>query len=220
MNQRILVKYPTRARPELFFSTLAKYMDSAIYEHRYVVTLDADDRTMTAPAVMDRLRSIQGVELTVTLPKGKIAAINAGIPGEGWDILVLASDDHIPVTHGWDKVVMDDFNDTAPSGEPRMLWYKDIRNPGICFMPVMNRAAYAMTGYIYHPDYISLWCDNEQTDVMTANGVMLKVDRELWRNESPDWGGNIKRDRLYMTNNRLFARDKATYLRRKAAGFP
>ncbi len=220
MNKRIIVKYPTRSRPDLFFSTLQKYMDTAIYEHRYIITIDSDDRTMTAPAVLGRLNSIKGVELTVMAPGGKVAAINAAIPTGEWDILVLASDDHIPVAQGWDKAVMDDFADTAPNGEPRMLWYKDIRNPGICFMPVMNRAAYDLKGYIYHPAYVSLWCDNEQTDVMTASGVMLKVDRELWRNESPDWGGSIKRDRLYLTNNRLFNIDKATYLGRKAAGFP
>ncbi len=47
-----------------------------------------------------------------------------------------------------------------------------------------------------------------------------RMHRELWRNESPDWGGTIKQDRLYRTNNSLFNKDKATYLRRKRAGFP
>lgn len=215
---RILIKYPTRQRPALFLSTITKYMDMAVYQHRYVVTIDSNDRTMLA--ILDTLKAYPGVEIDITEPKGKVHAINSGIPLEGWDILVLASDDHIPVQKEWDIHLMHDFKDTAPNKEPRMLWYKDIRNPGICFMPVMNRAAYDLKGYIYHPDYQSLWCDNEQTEVMTANGVMLQVDRELWRNESPDWGGSVKRDNLYRANNSLFAKDKATYLRRKAAGFP
>jgi hypothetical protein len=220
MTHRILVKYPTRSRPDLFLSTLDKYMGTAIYAHRYVITIDQDDRSMNHPAMLARLATYPGLEVHIERPQGKVAAINANIPGNGWDILVLASDDHIPVLQGWDVAVVNDFKDTAPNGEPRMLWYKDIRDPGICFMPAINRAAYDLKGYIYHPDYRSLWCDNEQTEVMTNAGVMLQVDREVWRNESPDWGGSQKRDRLYLVNNRLFKIDKATYDRRKAAGFP
>lgn len=214
----ILVKYPTRQRPSLFLSTLVKYMDTAVYQHRYLITIDRNDRTMLP--LIDTLNKYPGVEVDIAEPRGKVAAINSGIPATGWDVLVLASDDHIPVQQGWDTQVVKDFKELAPNGEPRMLWYKDIRNPGICFMPVMNRAAYDLTGYIYHPDYVSLWCDNEQTEVMTANGVMLQVDRELWRNESPDWGGSQKRDSLYRMNNSLFRKDQSTFNRRKAAGFP
>lgn len=216
----ILVKYPTRSRPQLFLSTLAKYMDAACYQHTYLVTIDSDDRTMNTPTMLQTLAHHPGTTVQVIPPRGKVHAINAGVAEATWDIMVLASDDHIPVTQHWDLHVMADMRDTAPNGEPRMLWYKDIREPGICFMPIMNRAAFDTCGYIYHPDYVSLWCDNEQTDVMVAAGIMLKVDRELFRNESPDWGGTIKQDRLYRTNNSLFQKDKATYLRRKRAGFP
>jgi hypothetical protein len=217
---KILVKYPTRSRPTLFLSTLAKYMREATWQHTYLVTIDSDDRTMNNPAMLTTLAQYPGVEVQVIKPAGKVHAINSGVAEAAWDYLVLASDDHIPVAKQWDTWMLQDFRDTAPNGEPRMLWYTDIRKPGICFMPVMNRAAFDITGYIYHPDYTSLWCDNEQTEVMVAAGIMLQVDRELWRNESPDWGGNIKQDRLYRINNSLFRKDQQTYLRRKRAGFP
>lgn len=222
---RIILKYPTRSRPDLFRQTFARYMEACDPSHvSPIITIDRDDHAMNRQQMLAWIRGMGGVPF-VGMSRTKIQAINADIPIGPWDIMVLASDDHLPLDR-WDKRVIADMQEQAPNGEPCILWYRDTRqevlNSGaqICFMPVMNRAAYDHFGYIYHPDYVSLWCDNEQTEVCTANGMMRRIPVELFRNESPDWGGTIKRDQLYRKNNRHFDTDKKTYLRRKAAGFP
>ena len=86
-------------------------------------------------------------------------------------------------------------------------------------MPVMNRACYNLDGYIYHPSYESLWCDNEQTEVNTKRGILHRIDMEVFRNESHHWGGSVKHDGLYYRNNKPFSRDERNFKRRKQLGF-
>jgi len=215
-RMNVLLKYPTRGRPELFRSTLAKYRGTAETAIAIVVSIDSDDTKMNRPDIIAGLKA-EGIAVGINKSQGKIAAINADIPADGWDILVLASDDHLPVCKGWDTRILSDM---PKDGSPCMLWYKDIRQDRINLMPIMNRAAYDLFGYIYHPSYVSLWCDNEQTEVGQAMGILKQVDIELFRNESPDWGGTVKRDKLYQRNNLLFKIDQQNYMKRKAKGFP
>lgn len=217
---RILLKYPTRSRPTQFQAALSAYVNMATGPLRIVVSIDEDDGSMRSPQLSAWMKAMGCDVHTGPRGRSKVQAINADIPADAWDILVLASDDHMPVLQGWDDRIVADFAELAPKGEPCILWYKDVRQDRICFMPTFNRAAYDHFGYIYHPSYVSLWCDNEQTEVGMASGMMKRVDVEVFRNESPDWGGSVKRDPLYVRNNRTFAHDKRTFQRRKAQGFP
>ncbi|MFK5283673.1 hypothetical protein ACI3PL_29270, partial [Lacticaseibacillus paracasei] len=40
----------------------------------------------------------------------------------------------------------------------------------LCTYSIMGRAYFERFGYIYHPDYTSLWCDNEFTEVAQILG--------------------------------------------------
>jgi len=221
---RILLKFPTRSRPALFKSTMQTYIDRSVTNPLIVVSIDHDDPTMNNRPMTDWMEE-RGIQYHIGRSRTKIQAINANIPSEGWDILVLGSDDHIPVIEKWDLVVMHAFDTMAPNAEPCQLWFKDIRqeamNKGeqVCFMPVMNRACYNLDGYIYHPSYESLWCDNEQTEVNTQRGILHRIDMEVFRNESHHWGGSIKHDGLYYRNNKPFSRDERNFKRRKQLGF-
>lgn len=211
----VLLKYPTRQRPRLFRLTLRKYIDTAGAPLRIVVTIDVDDISMNNRIMRDWIAE-QGAEIDISPRRGKIIAINSGIPADQWSVLVLASDDHIPVTDGWALRILSDM----PEDGDALLWYKDIRQDRICLMPVMGRSYYDRFGYIYHPAYVSLWCDNEQTEVAQSLGKLIQPDSELFRNESADWGGIIRTDSLYRKNNAYYKIDRQTYERRKLLNFP
>lgn len=215
-TKRILLKYPTRSRPDLFKSTLLKYISTAPAIDSIIVSIDRDDPTMNRNDMIQWIRD-HGAEVFVGTSKSKIQAINADIPSDGWDILVLASDDHIPLVNGWADIVRNDMPDSLDA----LLWYRDKKQDDICLMPVMGKAWYDRRGYIYHPSYHSLWCDNEQTDVARMDGCLIKIDSELWSNESPEWGpSGIRHDKLYRRNGSFFQKDKINYIKRKAKGFP
>jgi hypothetical protein len=195
---------------------MTKYIETAGTELIKVVSIDQDDRSMNNTGMIPWMQD-NGIQYHIG-PKGrtKIEAINADIPSEGWDVMVLASDDHLPVREGWALQVEQD----ASANPDSLLWYTDIRQDRITLMPVMDRTYYQRFGYIYHPAYKSLFCDNEQTEVAQQLGRVKRIAVELWRNESADWGGFIKKDNLLKRNNAYYRRDQRTYERRKAQGFP
>ena len=92
---RILCKYPTRSRPELFKQTLERWQSFQSGKHsvRWVVSADVDDRTMNTEE-MKTYCLARRVDIYFGNSSTKIEAINADMEKAGdWDILVLVSDD-------------------------------------------------------------------------------------------------------------------------------
>ena len=54
---RLLIKFPTRGRPDKFFSVLDKYVEMAtnLSKIGFVISLDHDDISMNNKAIIDRL---------------------------------------------------------------------------------------------------------------------------------------------------------------------
>lgn len=224
---RILVKYPTRERAGQFVKTLFAYRSMATDKAntRIVVTVDANDnRKDHTGASMAELRDHgltwpdtgERVEIQVHHGSGKIKAINYGLQDLGeWDIILLASDDMIPQVEGYDNLIREAFGGNLD----QCLWINDGRQERICTIVCMGRTYFDRFGYLYHPSYKSLWCDNEQTKVAVDAGKMVMAP--CWiKNESPDWGGNQKRDAMYNRNNGFYRIDSNNYERREALGFP
>jgi hypothetical protein len=224
---KILVKYPTRERASQFIKTLYLYRSLCADKAntRIVVTVDADDnRKDQSGASMAEVRNKgltwpdtgEPIGMQVHHGTGKIRAINYGIEQLGeWDIVLLASDDMEPQVDGYDNLIREAFGDNLD----QCLWINDGRQDRICTIVCMGRTYYNRFGYLYHPSYKSLWCDNEQTEVAVTAGKM--VNAPCWiKNESPDWGGSQKKDAMYRRNNGWYNVDRKNYERRKALGFP
>jgi hypothetical protein len=214
----LLIKFPTRARPDKFTETLGKYqrMLSGKWAVRFLITVDHDDPTMNSGRMLARLRSDPRVEVRVGNARSKIEAVNAHLEGQDFRVLLLASDDMIPQVQGYDDVILSEmsahFSDTDGA-----LWFEDGRKSAICTLSILGRKLFDRFGYIYHPDYVSLWCDNEFTEVVTAMGKMARLPQVIISHEWTNYTGT---DKLHRRNESFFRRDQQTYERRKAAGFP
>jgi len=221
MSRTLLIKFPSRERPEQFFKALELYISKLQepMETRFMFTFDSDDHAL--PKYMDYVNAALGnkkisYEISVDRSTSKVHAINRDMGTSGdWDFLLLASDDMLAEEWGYDVRIKD-----ASELTPCAIWLNAGDQPRIATLMAMERPYFDAFGYIYHPDYLSLWCDNEWTEVAQQNGCLVKIDDVLIRNVSPDWGGKAPRDALYRRNNRLHDIDHKTYIRRKAAGFP
>jgi hypothetical protein len=76
---------------------------------------------------------------------------------------------------------------------------------------------YESFGYIYHPDYKSLFCDTELTDLCKGKlaDKCLYVPYCIIRHEHPGTGYAQNMDALYAHNQRFWSEDMYTYIRRK-----
>ncbi|KKM89238.1 hypothetical protein LCGC14_1250640, partial [marine sediment metagenome] len=216
---KLLIKWPTRGRPDKFFEVLAKYraMLSGRHDVRFLVTCDEDDSTMNSPDVRQRLAEIPGVQFSFGRHNGKVAAINANMDVD-FDVLLLASDDMIPQVHGYDDVIMSRMKKYFPDLDG-VLWFNDgFVGRRLNTLTIMGRQYYQRTLYIYQPDYVSLWADNEFTEVADLLGRQVYFEDVIIRHEHP---GNVgsRTDGVYVRAEAHNDRDKKLYTLRKAAGF-
>jgi hypothetical protein len=218
---KILVQWPTRNRPVKFLKTLRIYQEfrKTDFVHFHIV-IDEDDREMRKPEVMNVLKMWGNLSYEIAPAQGKIAACNYGLTAlsKHYDIIVLASDDMIPVRPGWDARIIEDMSTNYPDGDG-VLWYNDGKTGNtLNTLSILGTKYFRRFGYIYHPDYKALWCDNEFTEVADALGKQKYIEDVIIRHEHPIWGYG-QQDELNNRDNRLYQDDKQTYLRRKGAGF-
>jgi len=228
-KKHLLLKYPTRQRPSKFMANLNSYLEKLSGKHQItlVVSMDTDDILCNNGAIQRFLDIKRSDTLNVIYSygesKGKIAAINRDIPNTPWDILVATADDMEPIEDHWDDIIVQDMFREFPdlygainyNNDPRLEEKGVDGFKTLITLPVIGRKLYDKFGYIYHPDYKSEWCDNEQTEVFEALGVLTHVNK---RPIVHKWAEN--QDDLMQHNMRVGSSvDKAIYDRRKANGF-
>lgn len=227
---KILVKIPTRTRPHRFIQVLKEYVatEKDPENIQYLISVDEDDETMNDSGMSSIIAEIIGRErliYLVDISKNKIDAINRDIKKvDDWDILVNGADDMVPIVKGWDEIIREKFNEMVPIDKPMCLHFSDGTQPKLCTMAIMNRAAYELNGWIYHPSYISLWCDQEYTDFWNQGHRMIRIQRILFEHRHPATRSHKRHpmDSLYKRNEDscLWNKDMANYHERKSKNFP
>lgn len=216
---RILAKFPSRQRPVQLKSTLCSWKANQEGDKvTYLISLDEDDPTLAAS--MNAIREVMP-DAIVKIGKsgGKIHAINRDMEAvTDWDILVLMSDDMRVQRCGWDKTLAYDMERHFPALDGALHYPDGIRSD-IITLSIMGRRLYQAFGYIYHPAYISLWCDNEFTDAVKALGKYKYLDHPWYRHHHCSAAAGIPHDELYRKNESHFARDQGVYQDRKCRDF-
>ena len=211
---RILLKCPTRGRREKFLSTIKRWVEFADpTQLGILVSADTDDVSMQGFTEAD-LPDVPWKKVCFGESKTKIQACNADIEKVDWpwDIIVLVSDDMIPQVSGYDTRIRDAMKDLD-----HVVWiYDGLQNGGLNTLNIFGKIRYQMWGYLYHPDYKSLYCDNEVTDWCRANPQKCTIIPEvLVKHEHPYANAGVPSDALYKKNESYAREDHATYTRRK-----
>jgi hypothetical protein len=221
---KLLIKFPSRERPEKFFQALDKYIQYANNTNKiaFLLSFDADDVTMNNDVVKNRLKKYQdqGIKLVYFFgsSKTKIQAVNADIEKvTGWDVLLLASDDMIPVVQGYDDIIRKDMNDHFRDFDG-VLWYSDGGQNNINTLCILGKKYYHRFNYIYYPEYISLWCDNEFTEVSSILNKVYKSEKIIIEHQHPVYK-KTQYDPLYAKNESYYSIDEITFNKRKAINF-
>ncbi len=217
---KILIKFPTRERPEKFFATLDTYIDFLEDKENYkiVVSCDTSDPSMNNPNVISRLETYKNLEFSFNDNRNKIEAINKNMKDQEFDILLLASDDMIPQERNYDTIIRSlmekYFEDTDG-----VLWFADgYQNNKLNTLVICGKKYYDRFGYIYHPAYKSLWCDNEFTIIANSLGKQVYIPLVIIKHEHVFWKGE-KWDALQMKNQEFDSEDKKTFVERLQNNF-
>lgn len=224
----LLVKFPTRSRQKKFFETLSEYMRLASGRHHieWVISMDSDDLSMNNEEVKETFDKMIafGTDLKYFYGNSttKIQAINADMDKANpyWEVLFLAQDDMIPIVQDWDEKMVNLVKKNWPDLDGA-VWPPDGygNSETVSTVILIGRNWYERFNYIYHPEYISVYCDNEFTDVALSFNKIVKVEDKIVEHK---WIGVNGRDELCDRNESAVSYnvDRELFVRRTMAGFP
>jgi hypothetical protein len=135
------------------------------------------------------------------------------------DVLMLASDDMVPVQMGYDEVIAKCYEQAFPDYDGAIKFWDGLRpkEDPLMTLTVMGFPLYKRFGYIYNPEYKSLYCDNEQTQVCHQLGKLRRCDICIIQHQ---WSGEPW-DELHARNENaeMYGVDGETFKRRKERNF-
>lgn len=214
--KKLLIKFASRSRFTKMMDCLENIRTHATGDYHILLSLDADDNSINQLILSDYMNHYGNLTVCYGASKSKVHAINRDISiiSYPWDVLLNTSDDMVFTEKGFDEIICNEFNDFSG-----LLHLPDgFANERLVTMAIMDRAYYNKFGYIYHPEYISLWCDNEQTDVAKLLNQYKYVERKLFYHNHPNNTG-ISLDLQYKHTESFYTIDGNTYHKRKALRF-
>lgn len=219
---KLLIKFPTRGRPDKFFTTLNLYSEncSDINNTFFLITIDRDDVTMNNPTVLDKLNTLKNVFVFVGDSETKTDAINRDISDftEEWDMLLLASDDMIPQSKSYDLVIKKLMKEHFPDTDGVLHFNDGYQKENLNTLCILGKKYYERFNYIYYPEYKSCWSDNEFMEVSRLLNKVVYYDLVVIRHEHPDWGFD-NHDNIHTLNSLNYNHDLNLYNNRKKINF-
>lgn len=219
---KIIYNYPSKSRPSLFRRGVDNIINNSIgTDYEILAIVDENDPTL-------KDYDFTGCEVLKGKSKSKVDAINRGheyILQSGADIIVSMSDDMVFTTKGFDNIIRKAFYihyniEPANSDDLDMCIHFPDGSTGdkLISMSILGIDYYKRFNYIYNPEYVSLYCDNETMDVAKILGKYKFVNVDIFKHLHPA-NGNAFNDAQYQYTESFYPIDGATYQRRKLNNF-
>tara|TARA_R110000751_G_scaffold44605_9_gene101962 strand:- start:1660 stop:2361 length:702 start_codon:yes stop_codon:yes gene_type:complete len=225
---KILIQFPTYSRAQKFLDVLKQYIDTCGEKHEifFNINCDSDDLTMTDSHVQNQITKllmrkswIRGI-VNFDKDTDKISAINDHIEGRDFDIVVCASDDMIPKAHSWDNEIAIAMKEHFPDLDG-CVHFNDGNTEGkLITFSILGRKLYEYFGYVYHPDYKSLYCDDEFTQEVKRLGKERYIDKVIITHEHYSLMESPQHDNATQKTLYYSGRDQMVFNKRKELGFP
>lgn len=213
----ISLLHATRGRPEKALATRDQWLRAALkpgmIEH--IFAIDADDK--------ESVEELDGCNVVTVEPGGGcVRAWNAAAALSRGKVLVQMSDDWV-VPHHWDNLIIWRMQEAIEKNRPAVLAISDgHRTDKLLCMAILTRQYYLRqkherTGdpYLFHPDYLGVYSDNEFTVRAYENGVVIDGRDLTFVHDHPIFAGKPL-DATYAAQNAAdrYEQGKAIFNRR------
>ena len=163
---RFSLIHPSRGRLERAAGAIVEWAErrSGTHPVEHILSVDTDDDVEG----YRRVAAAHDVQLVVNANRSIVDAANAAARVSTGDVLIVVSDD-FGCPADWDvalAAVIGDRRDVA-------VFVHDGVHGRILTLPILGRALYERLGYVYHPDYVSMFVDDDLTHTAAAMGVLV-----------------------------------------------
>lgn len=218
---KLLYKLASRSRREKCFNAIDNIINQATIEDFLILcSFDVDDKEMLGPEVLDRVASYgDKVKAFWGVSGSKTKAINRDLEFvSDFEILLNHSDDFWIERQGFDAAVIKAMEEHASDTDIMLHFPDGIVNERLCTYQIVGKKYFDRTGYIYNPEYHSVFCDNEETEKAKLLGKYVYINENYLCHRHPIWGfGPV--DELLRHTESFYPVDVQTYARRKSINF-
>lgn len=199
---KITCIHPTRERSYQASLNAQKWINNAYSDIEYIVSVDKND--ISDYSWTKFAYNNCTAKLIFNYNKSAIDAINNAAKIAIGDIFIVVSDDtDCPIN--WDISLLEALKDKSDF----LVKTRDGLQPTLITLPIMDRTYYNRFGYIYHPDYQHMFCDQEMTAVGHMLGKVITLDLTFEHlhyttGKSPKDAINRKNDATWAQGEALF----------------
>src|SRR3954462_5363237 len=208
---KILVKYATRGRPERFFDGMDSiYNLCSQPDHiRVLITADLDDHKMNNEEVRDRIAKYKNAHIIYGTSDNKIHAINRDfylMPDEwkDWSIIANFSDDQRFTQFGWDDCLRVDFNQISHDFSHYIAYLDPDTKSALSTLFISGRGWFDRFGWVYDPQFVSLFCDNLAEDAAKYLGKYHYTGYSIYQHFNSAYGyKEFPPDQMFLDQQRI-----------------
>lgn len=191
MSYKISLIHATRGRAAQAAACRDNWLNTAdnpnVVEH--IFGIDEDDAESIMVLKTTRVFAPQG--------KGPVAAWNKAAEASTGSVLIQLSDDWVPI-QGWDTLILKEFEDVE--GEQVLAISDGSRRDDLLCMAIMNRARYEKQGFMFHPEFFSMYSDNYFTWAAKQDGVIKQAPHIVLEHMHPVFNKGTW-DKTYLESN-------------------
>lgn len=212
--------HPSRGRPVKAFETAREWINKAGVDVEYILSLDySDDLESYMEASKFLFNTASGKNYCfINDNKSVVDATNNATQHSSGDILLYLSDD-FKCPKDWGQLIIKEFEGVT---EPMLLKVDDCLqrfDAPVLTIPIMNRALYKKLGYFWHPEYKSMFVDEDLYWTAKKLGALKLAPHLKFPHEHVSVG-KADNDETYRRSAANWDQGKALFAKRKAAGFP
>jgi len=198
MNKRagvpvISLLHATRGRASQAIRTRSEWLRNAdnpeAIEHIFAVDLDDEYAEVFQRFKTVFMQSGQG---------GCVAAWNSAAIHSTGDVLVQLSDDWKPFK-GWDTAILSAIGNTEK--ESVLAVSDGYRKDNLLCMAILTRSRYKSQGYLFHPEFFSMFSDNWFSFNAFNDGVVIDASDSITFEHVHPAFGKAEMDETYLRSN-------------------
>jgi glycosyltransferase involved in cell wall biosynthesis len=189
---KISLLHATRGRPAQAWRARMEWLRSATNPDaiEHIFAIDIDD-VESYPLANARC-------IITPHNSGCVGAWNAAAQACSGQILIQLSDDWKPF-QGWDEAIIRAIGDTST---PKVLAISDgFRKDDLLCMAIMTRARYLQQGYMFHPEFFSMFSDNWFSYKAAQDGVIIDAKSDIIFEHVHPAFGKAESDQTYERSN-------------------
>lgn len=216
---RISILHPSFGRPELAIKTASKWINSMAHGYgtqiEYILCISYQDPLRKK---YEDFFSGTPAKIIYHPHANMVKQVNLAAKESNGDLLINVSDD-FDCPQDWDRLLteavkgLSDYAIKTDDG----IKVDGINSENIIALPIMDRVYYNRFGYIYHPDYLHFFGDEENSNVADILGK--KITLPIVFEHVHYTMGKAKEDATNKKNNKHFDKDKETFKIRKQNNF-